>query len=193
MKREEIKTIFADATAEQLEAVMKLNNADVEKSKGKLTVLETELEEKKTAFENLNTELEQLKMSSASAEDYKNKFEKLQKEIAEKEKAAKEEKEKAEREANILNRYNAAAIGKDGKPLEWSHEAIKADYLRKFAEALEDEKNTGKSDTDIFDALVKDDGAAFKVPQAQNVFGGANNFTGGGFDDEKINAIMGIK
>ena len=33
MKREEIKSIFADATDEQLKAVMDLNGADVEKAK----------------------------------------------------------------------------------------------------------------------------------------------------------------
>ena len=33
MKREEIKAIFADATDEQLKAVMDLNGADVEKAK----------------------------------------------------------------------------------------------------------------------------------------------------------------
>lgn len=193
MKREEIKAIFTDATAEQLDAVMKLNNADIEKDKGKLTALETELNEKKTVFDSLTAEFEQLKASNASAEDYKTKFEDLQKDIAEKEKAAKEEKEKAEREANILNRYEAAAVGKDGKPLEWSHEAIKADYLRKFTEALSDKDNEGKSDADIFNTLTKDDSGAFKTPFAQNVFGGAGGVSGEAFDDAKINAIMGIK
>lgn len=193
MKREDVKAIFADATEEQLNKIMGLHGTDVEKVKGKILTLETSLKDKETAFNTLSGEFEKLKEFNASAEDYKTKFETLQNDIAEKEKAAKEEKQRAEREANILNRYNAAAVSKDGKPLEWSHEAIKADYLRKFTEALENEENAGKSDSDIFNALVKDDSAAFKVPQAQNVFGGANNVPGSEFDDEKINAIMGIK
>lgn len=193
MKREDVKAIFADATEEQLNKIMGLHGADVEKVKGKILTLETSMKDKETAFNTLSGEFEKLKEFNASAEDYKTKFETLQNDIAEKEKAAKEEKQRAEREANILNRYNAAAVSKDGKPLEWSHEAIKADYLRKFTEALENEENAGKSDSDIFNALVKDDSAAFKVPQAQNVFGGANNVPGSEFDDEKINAIMGIK
>lgn len=192
MKREEIKAIFAEATDEQLKKIMDLNGSDVEREKGKLSTLEKELEDKKTAFNTLNSELETLKTSNASAEDYKKKFEDLQKDIADKEKKEKEAQEKAEREENILNRYNAVAVDKDGKPLEWTHEAIKADYLHKFSEALNDKANEGKSDADIFSALTKEDGAAFKVPGAQTVFGGANNVSGPDLDDAKINAIMGL-
>ena len=51
MKREEIKAIFADATDEQLKAVMDLNGADVEKAKSKVTALEVEIKEKKADFD----------------------------------------------------------------------------------------------------------------------------------------------
>ena len=193
MKREDIKAIFAEATDEQLKKIMDLNGSDVEREKGKLSALEKELEDKKAAFDTLNGEFETLKASNASAEDYKAKFEKLQGDIAAKEKEEKEAKEKAECEENILNRYNAVAVDKDGKQLEWTHEAIKADYLHKFSEALNDKANEGKSDADIFSALTKEDGTAFKVPGAQTVFGGANNVSGPDLDDAKINAIMGLK
>ena len=193
MKREDIKAIFAEATDEQLKKIMDLNGSDVEREKGKLSALEKELEDKKAVFDTLNGEFETLKASNASAEDYKAKFDKLQEDIATKEKEEKEAKEKAEREENILNRYNAVAVDKDGKPLEWTHEAIKADYLHKFSEALNDKANEGKSDADIFSALTKEDSTAFKVPGAQTVFGGANNVSGPDLDDAKINAIMGLK
>lgn len=173
MRREDIKAIFAEATDEQLQKIMSLHGADVEKYKSKVTALETQAAENKTAFDKLNTEFEQLKASKASAEDFKTKFEQLQADIAEKEKNAREEKQKAEREANILNRYNAAAVSKDGKPLEWTHDAIKADYLQKFTDAIADKANEGKSDADIFYALTKDDATAFKVPGAQTVYAGA--------------------
>src|SRR5574344_2908882 len=78
MKREEIKSMFADATDEQLKAVMDLNGADVEKAKSKVTALETELKEKKADFDKLNTEFEALKTANASGEDWKAKFEALQ-------------------------------------------------------------------------------------------------------------------
>lgn len=174
MTREDIRAIFADATAEQLEAVMILNNADVEKGKGKLTALEAELKEKKTAFENLNTEFEQLKASNASAEDYKSKFEQLQAEITEKENKAKEEQAAKEKAAMIENRFNAVVGDR-----KFTHEAIKADYLHKFGEALDNKDFTGKSDADIFHELVKDDKNAlenvqvkFNLPGGQPMGGG---------------------
>ena len=40
MKREEIKAIFADATDEQLDKVMSIKGADVEKYKNKVASLE---------------------------------------------------------------------------------------------------------------------------------------------------------
>ena len=172
MKRDDVKAIFAEATDEQLDEIMHLHGSDVEKVKGKVTELESALKEKNTALETLNSDFEQLKTSCQ---------------------ARLEEERESEREANILNRYNAVAVGKDGKPLEWSHEAIKADYLRKFTEALSDKENEGKSDADIFKSLTENDGAAFKVPSAQTVFGGAGRINNEEIDEAKINAIMGIK
>ena len=167
--------------------------AEVQKISDKLTKTEGELKTTKDNLSNITDELQTLKDGNANSEDWKKKFDDLSKDIAAKEKEEKEAKEKAEREENILNRYNAVAVDKDGKPLEWTHEAIKADYLHKFSEALNDKANEGKSDADIFNALTKEDGAAFKVPGAQTVFGGANNVSGPDLDDAKINAIMGLK
>ena len=66
MRREEIKSIFLDATDEQLKSVMDLNGADVEKAKSKVTALEIELKEKKADFDKLNNEFEALKTANAS-------------------------------------------------------------------------------------------------------------------------------
>ncbi len=193
MKRDEIKAICPEATDEQLKQIMDLNGADIEKYKGKVAALEAENEKKKTTLDTLNGELEKLRESSAGAEDYKSQLETLQKNIEEKEKKEREAKEKAERDANILNRYNAAAVDKNGKPLEWAHEAIKDDYLHKFAKALEDSANAGKSDADIFKALTQDDGTAFKVPAPQMVYGGAGKAGGNGTITKEVFAKMGYK
>lgn len=168
MKREEIKAIFADATAEQIEAVMRLNNADVEKDKGKLPALEAELKEKKTALESLNAEFEQLKASNANAEDWEKKFNDLSAEIAEKEKQAKLEREAKEKADMIESRFNAVVGDR-----KFTHEAIKADYLHKFGEALDNKDFMGKSDADIFHELIKDDKNALENVQMQlNMPGG---------------------
>ena len=173
MKREEIKSIFSDATDEQLKAVMDLNGADVEKAKSKVTALEAELKEKKADFDKLNTEFDALKTANASGEDWKAKFEALQAENIAKEK-----------QADIEKRF-AECVG-DKK---FSHDAIKADYLKKFAEALESEEYKDKGDVDIFRALTKDDATAFTGVTAVKLAGGRPSGTSGKTRDE----IMAIK
>ena len=105
MKREEIKAIFADATDEQLKAVMDLNGADVEKVKSKVTALETELKETKEGNNKLMSELDELKTANASGEDWKAKFEALQSENIAKEKQAEADRILAEKTEAINNSF----------------------------------------------------------------------------------------
>ena len=177
---------MADATDEQLKAVMDLNGADVEKAKSKVTALETELKEKKSDFDKLNTEFEALKTANASGEDWKAKFEALQAENVAKEKQAEADRILAEKNADIEKRF-AECVG-DKK---FSHDAIKADYLKKFAEALESEEYKGKGDIDIFHALTKDDKNAFEGVTAVKLAGGTPIPTGKAYNSKED--IMAIK
>ena len=168
MKREEIKKIFPDATDDQLNSIMDINGADVEKYKAKLTATEAELKDKKEAFDNLNTEFENLKTTNATANDWKAKFEALKADNDAKEKQAEADRIAKEKADNTANRFNAAVGDK-----KFSHDAIKADYLRKFSEAIENKDNEGKSDADIFHALTKDDATAFTGVSTVKLVGGS--------------------
>lgn len=134
-------------------------------SKDKFDKVNGELKEAKETITTMTTELDGLKENNASAEEWQKKYEDFKKEVDEKEQAAKEQAAAAEKQANLQARYSAVAVGKDGQPLDWTHEAIKNDYFAKFTAALEDKANTGKSDADIFNNLVKDDATAFKGVQ----------------------------
>lgn len=194
MKREEVSKIFEGATDEQINSILNINSADIGKAKADYENLKKELGTSKDTLKQLTDELNALKESNANAEDWKKKFDDLSAEIAEKEAAAKAEREKAEREADIKSRYDAVCVDKDGKPLEFTHEAIKADYLKKFGEIISDIDNTeykGKSDADIFHALTKDDAAAFKGVQARVDLRGANPI--GDDDLAQAKAVMGLK
>ena len=180
MKREEIKAIFADATDEQLKAVMDLNGADVEKAKSKVTALETELKENKADFEKLNTEFEALKTANASGEDWKAKFEALQAENVAKEKQAEADRIAKERAEGFDRRFEAVVGDK-----KFSHDAIRADYRAKFETALSDKANEGKSDADVFHELTKDDAAAFTGVTAVRLQGGRPTGTGNGYSSVK--------
>lgn len=186
MKREDVSKIFEGATDKQIKAILDINTADIGKAKGDYETLKTDLETAQNTISTMTTELNTLKESNASAEDWKKKFEDLQAENAKKEKEAKETQAAAEKEAAILNRYNAVCVDQKGNPLEFAHEAIKIDYLRKFTEAIESPDYTGKSDADIFQTLTKDDAGAFRTVQSNALFGGnpgSGMFKGTGSDD----------
>lgn len=194
MKREDVSKIFEGATDEQITAILNINSADIGKAKAGYEDLKKELTTAKLSLTDMTGELQTLKDSNANAEDWEKKFNGLQTEIAEKEAAAKADREKAEREAEIKSRYNAVCVDKDGKPLEFAHEAIRAEYLKKFGEILSDTGNAaykGKSDAEIFHALTKDDAAAFKGVQAKVDLRGANQIVGD--DLAQARAVMGLK
>ena len=186
MKREEIKAIFADATDEQLKAVMDLNGVDVEKAKAKATAFENELKEKKAEFDKLNSEFETLKTANASGEDWKAKFEALQAENVAKEKQAEADRIMAEKQADIEKRFGECVGDK-----KFSHNAIKEAYLKKFAEALDSEEYKGKGDVDIFHALTKDDKSAFEGVTAVKLQGGRPQGITGKYSSRE--EIMSIK
>lgn len=180
MKREEIKAIFPEATDEQLKSVMDLNGTDIEKAKSKVTSLENELKEKKADFDKLNTELEALKTANASGEEWKTKYEAIVAENEAKAKQAEADRILAEKNADIEKRFNECVGDK-----KFSHEAIKASYLKKFADALESEEYKGKGDADIFHTLTKDDATAFTGVQAVKLPGGRPAGTGTNYSSVK--------
>jgi hypothetical protein len=180
MKREEIKAIFPEATDEQLKSVMDLNGADVEKAKSKVTSLESELKEKKADFEKLNTEFEALKTANASGEEWKTKYEAIVAENEAKAKQAEADRILAEKKADTEKRFNECVGDK-----KFSHDAIKASYLKKFADALDSEEYKGKGDAEIFHALTKDDATAFTGVQAVKLAGGRPAGTGTNYSSVK--------
>lgn len=170
MKREEIKSIFPDATDEQLKAVMDLNGKEVEKNKK----LESELKEKKEELENLNTEMETLKTANASGDEWKAKFEALQADNEAKARQAEADRIAKEKAEGLDKRFDAVVGDK-----KFTHDAIRADYRRKFESALADKENEGKSDADVFHALTKDDATAFTGVTAVKLQGGTPQGVGG--------------
>lgn len=187
MKREEIKSIFPEATDEQLKSIMDLNGADVEKAKSKATALEAELKDKKADFDKLNGEFEALKASNASGEEWKTKYEAIVAENEAKAKQAEADRILKEKQENVLNRFNAVVGDK-----KFSHDAVKADYLKKFGDALENKDFEGKSDADVFHALTKDDASAFVGVTTVKLAGGRPQGVNGNHYATKKD-IMAIK
>ena len=166
MKRDELKQI-AELTDEQLDKIMAINGADVEKAKSKVAALEAEVKEAKETTAKINTEFEALKASNAGAEEYKSKYEALVAENEAKARQAEADRIAKEKAEGYDKRFDAVVGDK-----KFTHDAIRADYRRKFEAALSDKENEGKSDADVFHALTKDDATAFTGVTAVRLAGG---------------------
>lgn len=180
MKREEIKAIFAEATDEQLKAVMDLNGKEVEKNKK----FESELEEKKKQLEALTSEFEALKTANANGEEWKAKFEALQAENDAKAKQAEADRVQREKAEAVKTRFETALGEK-----KFGHDAIKESYLKKFGEALESAEYQGKSDSEIFHELTKDDSSAFKGATVVKLAGGKPSVVSGKVTRKEFNKM----
>ena len=169
---------------EVAEKIFAERSKEIEADKAKREKLETELKEKKESLDNLSKEFEDLKLSNASAEEYKTKYEALVADNEAKAKQAEADRILAEKTENINKRFEAVVGEK-----KFSHNAIKADYLKKFGEALELEENKSLSDEQVFHNLIKDDATAFEGVTAVKLAGGRPSGTSGKTRDE----IMAIK
>ena len=152
---------------EVAEKIFAERSKEIEADKAKREKLETELKESKESLDNLSKEFEDLKANNASAEEYKSKYEAVIAENEAKAKQAEADRILAERTENINKRFEAVVGEKT-----FSHNAIKADYLKKFGEAIELEDNKSLSDEQIFHNLIKDDATAFTGVTAVKLQGG---------------------
>ena len=187
MKREELKQI-AELTDEQLDKIMAINGADVEKVKAKVTALEADLKEAKETIDKTNTEFEALKSSNAGAEEYKTKYEALVAENEAKAKQAEADRILAEKTESINKRFEAVLGDK-----KFNHDAIREAYLKKFGDALESKEYEGQSDADILHALTKDDATAFTGVTAVKLQGGRPTGVGATSKYNSREEIINIK
>ena len=152
------------------EKIFAERSKEIEADKAKREKLETELKESKESLDNLSKEFDELKANNASSEEWKSKYEAIVAENDAKAKQAEADRILAEKNESITKRFNTVLGDK-----KFSHEAIRADYLKKFGDALELEENKSKSDEEIFHTLTKDDGAAFEGVTAVRIPGGSQS------------------
>ena len=156
---------------EVAEKIFAERSKEIEAEKGKREKLETELKEKTESLESLTTEIDTLKTSGKNAEEIQAKLDAL---IAERE--AERTKAEADRLAkekadNVLSRFNAVKK-------KFKHNDIEQAYLKRFGDAIESKDFEGKSDTEIYHELTKDDDCHEGV-KAVHLAGGTPSGIGG--------------
>lgn len=187
MKREFLKSIEG-LTDAAIDKIMTENGNDVNNAKKEAGKLQADLQAANDTIKRITGELDGLREKNASAEDWEIKY----KAILEEQKSAKLEREKEEKEARERADFDSVAVDKDGKPLEFIHDAVRESYFRKYVEAKAAAENAAKTGADIFKDLIKDDNC-IKVPTpTAPLAGGSGTHEGEALDDAAINAIMGI-
>lgn len=141
MTREDIKKHFPEATNEQINGLLDINSKDIGKHKTAAEKAQSELTTAKETISNLEKNQKDAAALQKTIDDYKAAEEKRQAD----EKAA---KERAER----VSRFDKVRGDR-----EFAHDYIHQGVFSDFEKALADEANKGKSDTEIFDALTKDE------------------------------------
>lgn len=155
---------------EVAEKIFAERSKEIEADKAKREKLETELKEKTESLESLTAEIDTLKTSGKNADEIQAKLDAL---IAERE--AEKTKAEADRLAkekadNVLSRFNAVKK-------KFKHVDIEQAYLKRFGDAIESKDFEGKSDTEIYYELTKDDDCHEGV-KAVHLAGGSPNGIG---------------
>lgn len=177
MTREQVKSIFGDATSEQIDKLLNIHSTDIGAAKAPISDLQAKLD-------TANADLTAAKNTISQLEASKGDVEKLQQQI-DSYKAAedqrKQEAEAAEARAAIESRFNAVANGKT-----FLHDMVRKGVLDDFEKALADKANIGRSDADVFGDLVKDKGYFKPENGGSENMGGANPNAGGTGDDSAL-------
>lgn len=158
MTREQVRSIFADATDDQVNQLLNIHSADIGKAKSSGDKLQADLDSVKNELATAKATISQLEASKGDVEA-------LQKQIDDYKAADKKRAEDAAaaaEKAELEERFGIVANGKT-----FIHDMVKAGVLADFGAALKDKTNRGKSDAEIFEQLTKDKG--YFSSQAPNV------------------------
>lgn len=147
MKREDITRIFAGATQEQINEIMNLNGADINKAKGTTEQMQKDLEAARQDLATARNTISELEKAKGDADALQKQIDAFKQADADRAAAEAAAAEQAKLEARLN-----AVVGERKFNSEYTRRGVTED----FGKALKDEANIGKSDADIFAALTKD-------------------------------------
>lgn len=178
--------LFGEAVTDE---AMKTFNAELGKkfvAKTDFNARGDEIKTLKTEKQSLEDEIAKLNETAKSGEDVKAELEALKAQIESDKKQAEADRIMREKTESIEKRFNECVGDK-----QFNHEAIRAEYLRRFGEALESKDYEGKGDSDIFKELTQNDSNAFKGVTVVKLAGGTPRPTGKTYNNKE--EIMAIK
>lgn len=161
MTRDDIKKHFPEATDDQISALLDINSRDIGKHKTAAETAQNELKTAKETISNLEKNQTDAAALQKTIDEYKAADEKRQAD-------AKAAAERADR----VSRFDKAHA-ESGKDRKWLNDYTKNGIFAEFEKALADDANKGKSDVQIYNALINDEkGVKPGLFQAQVTGGG---------------------
>ena len=183
MTREEIRGIIEGISDEQLKKILDINSHDVGRAKGAFSELQKALEEAETENALIKDKLSGFEDAQCEAEEMKNEIDRLQKVIEENEKSRETEKV----EADLAKRFSTMAAGK-----EFVNKYTQNGLFAEFRDAVAEEKNTGKSDAEIYSTLIEGRENLFVPDNNVPIAVASTMGFGGAVTDSDVREIMGL-
>lgn len=180
MTREDIKKTFPEATDEQINAILNIHSTDIGKVKTAKEKAETDLKTATDTIKELEKNKQDVQALQKTIDDYKAADDKRQQ-------AEKAAAEKTERRDRFDKAHEEAAKGR-----KWLNDFTRDGIFSQFEAALADETNKGKSDVQIYNALVNDEkGVKAGLFEAQ--VGGFGRMGGMGADPGSAQSYVNSK
>ena len=145
MTREDIRKHFPEATDDQIRALLDINSRDIGKHKTAADTAAADLKKANDTIAEMEKNAKDAAALQKTIDDYKAAEEKRQAD-------AKAATEQAERRGRFDKAHEEA-----GKGRKWLNDFTRDGIFSLFEKAMADESNKGKSDVQIYNALVNDD------------------------------------
>ncbi|WP_312072024.1 hypothetical protein [Anaerotignum propionicum] len=153
---------------------------------GKNSVSKDDFNTLNTTKKKLESDIVSLKADLENGDDFKGKFEALERQVKADKAAAEQATKEAKEHEEYQNRFNSA-VGEQ----KWRDELTGNAVFSEFRKALADETNKGKGDKDILDLLVKDKNY-FDNPNKPTDMPGMGSVSMTDVEENQMRAIMGL-
>jgi len=147
MTREDIRKAFPEATDEQVKGLLDIHSADIGRAKGDAGKLQAELKAAQEALGAANATIQELEKAKGDVAA-------MQKQLDDyraADEARKQAEARAQAREQLMGRMDKALNGRT-----FIVDELRDVVADRFDAALKDQANQGRSDADVFEAVVKD-------------------------------------
>ena len=183
MTRDELRGIVEGISDEQLKKILDINSSDIGKAKKQTEELERQLEERAERMNEMESRIAEFEKNQHEADEIRKRADELQKVVDERNAADKAELLKQE----FCRRFDAVTEG-----AMFVNDFTREGIFEQFKEAVGDEKNIGKADSEIYGQLIEGRDNIF-IPDGglPSVVASTTGF-GGLISDGDVREIMGL-